>query len=224
MTYNLIDDYEHWQYTPVIPKLYWDAYSAEERIKRICLMLDKIRAYTDTAVDNFNQLSTDLADKMNKQSARMDEINAEMVGVEKLIKEMALATMSYDPTRGATVTSVTAMRSLLRNADYFGVTVKEWAEKPMTVTNGTTTNTQTVTPAAMENLANGQYPTCQQIAMLGNVILYRDTVPRTMPLPANTVYTTTTMTPGDELADSDGNLTVNDLSRGVIRQRFFKQG
>lgn len=36
------------QYTPVIPKLYWDVYSQEERIKAICNELDKICAYANT--------------------------------------------------------------------------------------------------------------------------------------------------------------------------------
>ena len=36
------------EYTPVIPKLYWDVYSQEERIKAICNELDKICAYANT--------------------------------------------------------------------------------------------------------------------------------------------------------------------------------
>lgn len=34
-------------FTPVIPKFYWDVYSQEERIKAICKELDKICAYAN---------------------------------------------------------------------------------------------------------------------------------------------------------------------------------
>lgn len=36
------------QYTPVIPKLYWDVYSQEERIKALCKEIDKLCAYANT--------------------------------------------------------------------------------------------------------------------------------------------------------------------------------
>lgn len=33
------------QYTPALPQFYWDVYSAEQRIKQICLEIDKIASY-----------------------------------------------------------------------------------------------------------------------------------------------------------------------------------
>ena len=33
------------RYTPVIPKMYWDVYSQEERIKRLCRDHDKLAHY-----------------------------------------------------------------------------------------------------------------------------------------------------------------------------------
>ena len=58
--------YAFTSYTPVIPKFYWDVYSQEERIKTICIHIDKIIAYANT-----------LGIQINKN---IDEI-------EKLVKE-----------------------------------------------------------------------------------------------------------------------------------------
>ena len=46
--------------TPVIPKLYWDVYSAEERIKRICCMLDKLADYVNSMAVEINDNTTDI--------------------------------------------------------------------------------------------------------------------------------------------------------------------
>jgi len=40
--YNAFTDF-----TPTLPKLYWDVYSQEERIKAICFAIDKIIKYAD---------------------------------------------------------------------------------------------------------------------------------------------------------------------------------
>lgn len=51
-------------YTPTVPKMYWDVYSQEERIKAICENIDKIVAYCNalgieinTSVDEIERLA-----------------------------------------------------------------------------------------------------------------------------------------------------------------------
>ena len=39
-------------FTPTIPKMYWDVHSQEQRIHRICDMLDKLICYADYLGDN----------------------------------------------------------------------------------------------------------------------------------------------------------------------------
>ena len=41
-------------FTPALPEFYWDVYSAEERIKEICLRLHKIVSYANMLADNIN--------------------------------------------------------------------------------------------------------------------------------------------------------------------------
>lgn len=40
------------EFTPTIPKMYWDVHSQEQRIHRICDMLDKLVCYADYLGDN----------------------------------------------------------------------------------------------------------------------------------------------------------------------------
>lgn len=54
------------QYTPVIPKLYWDVYSQEERIKAICEHIDKLVAYANTLGIQINT-NTEEIEKLAKE-------------------------------------------------------------------------------------------------------------------------------------------------------------
>lgn len=48
--------------TPVIPKMYWDVYSAEERIKNMCCMFDKIIDYINNLGIAINKTDVDVAE------------------------------------------------------------------------------------------------------------------------------------------------------------------
>ena len=50
-------------YTPTMPKLYWDVYSQEQRIKAICEALDKVVAYANKMADELN-ISEDELEKL----------------------------------------------------------------------------------------------------------------------------------------------------------------
>ena len=42
------------QFTPALPEFYWDVYSAEERIKKICMELHKLCEYANMLGENIN--------------------------------------------------------------------------------------------------------------------------------------------------------------------------
>lgn len=42
------------EFTPTVPKLYWDVYSQEERIKKLCCELTKLVAYSDAIAGQVN--------------------------------------------------------------------------------------------------------------------------------------------------------------------------
>lgn len=59
-------------YTPVIPKFYWDVYSQEERIKAICEYLWKTICFTENTADNF-QAVQDALDELEKEFQQFKE-------------------------------------------------------------------------------------------------------------------------------------------------------
>ncbi len=60
--------YSGWtQYTPVIPKLYWDVYSAEQRTKQLCLNFDKVEHYLDYVAETMNEWNIEFTDEMQKE-------------------------------------------------------------------------------------------------------------------------------------------------------------
>lgn len=59
-------------YTPVIPKFYWDVYSQEERIKAICEYLWKTICFTENTADNF-QAVQDALDKLEAEFEKFKE-------------------------------------------------------------------------------------------------------------------------------------------------------
>ena len=52
-------------FTPALPEFYWDVYSAEERIKEICLKLHKLVAYSNMLADNIN-IDHELIDELQE--------------------------------------------------------------------------------------------------------------------------------------------------------------
>lgn len=64
--------YSGWtQYTPVIPKLYWDVYSAEQRMKQLCMNFDKVEHYLDYIAGLMNEWNIEFSDEMQEELAEI---------------------------------------------------------------------------------------------------------------------------------------------------------
>ena len=67
MVYNSLPGYAGFtSFTPTIPKLYWDVYSQEERIKNICMELHKLCEYANAMNVNIN-LNHDMIELLQKE-------------------------------------------------------------------------------------------------------------------------------------------------------------
>ena len=65
-------------YTPVIPKLYWDEYSAEQRMKQLCMSFDKVEHYLDYIANLMNEWNIEFTTEMEKQFADLwNTVNGE---------------------------------------------------------------------------------------------------------------------------------------------------
>lgn len=64
--------YSGWtQFTPTIPKLYWNVYSQEQRIKELCMNYHKTQCYLDNVAETTNEWSAEFSDKLNEELTRM---------------------------------------------------------------------------------------------------------------------------------------------------------
>lgn len=64
--------YSGWtQFTPTIPKLYWDVYSQEQRIKELCENYWKSEQYLDFIAEITNQWGEDVANELNSEIEKM---------------------------------------------------------------------------------------------------------------------------------------------------------
>ena len=64
--------YSGWgQYTPVIPKLYWDVYSQEQRLKQLCMNFDKVEHYLDYVAKLMNEWNIEFTDEIEAELADM---------------------------------------------------------------------------------------------------------------------------------------------------------
>lgn len=70
--------------TPVIPQFYWNVYSAEQRIKQICLEIGRIQEYLNYFTAHYNKMSGYLNKRIDKLTAAM---YAEVERLDKAIEE-----------------------------------------------------------------------------------------------------------------------------------------
>lgn len=139
---QLIPPYWGWtSYTPVIPKLYWDVYSQEERIKRLCLEYDKLTHYASLIAESVNGISEQVeqtindfkqqvTEQLNAQNEAIAEqlaaqnakVESELAAMRKYIddkfNEFAQGTQTYDVTTGTYRPSYQAMRRLFQALSY----------------------------------------------------------------------------------------------------------
>lgn len=139
---QVIPPYWGWTaYTPVIPKLYWDVYSQEERIKRLCMEYDKLTHYASAIAEVVNDISDDVGEVIEQfkkditaqLAAQNEAITAQLAAQDaKVSKELAdmrayidmkfdqlaQGVLLYDITTGEYRHSNQAMRRLFQALSY----------------------------------------------------------------------------------------------------------
>ena len=128
-------------YTPVIPKLYWDVYSQEERIKRLCMEYDKLTHYASMLADEINKTNDNVDGKLNeikeyvdnevetittyvtealeKQSEYVDgELEKLRQYIDNKLEKYAEGTVTYDPTTGTYRPSIETNRRMMQALSY----------------------------------------------------------------------------------------------------------
>lgn len=121
---------------PVIPTLYYDVYSQEERIKALCCEIEKLTQYSNLLATTINNIETDVDQKLTDALAEVDKRIAQLKDeLVKLINEVVGTSMDWDVTTGTTAPTIQAHRNLYHWVTAHGMTIGEFnAAKPdMTV-------------------------------------------------------------------------------------------
>ena len=72
-------------FTPVVPELYWNVYSAEERVKALCMEWVKLTAYTQALADTVNEQYDDLKADIQE---RYDALDAAVQNIDDVVTDM----------------------------------------------------------------------------------------------------------------------------------------
>lgn len=121
---------------PLIPKLYWDVYSQEERIKKICCEIEKLAQYSNLLSETVNKIESDVAESIKENQTLVDKKLKELEEeLKNLINQVVGTSADYDVTVGAAVPTMQAHRNLYHWVTVHGMTVEEFngAKPDMTV-------------------------------------------------------------------------------------------
>lgn len=135
MIINEIPPFWGWtSYTPVIPKLYWDVYSQEERIKRLCKEYDKLAHYSSEIASTVNDIDstvkTELADTIAEVNASLKVLDENWT---KILNEITETDVSWNVQFGKSTSSVEAMRDMFNDVSIHSITVEELNALDITV-------------------------------------------------------------------------------------------
>lgn len=145
------------QYTPVIPKQYWDVYSQEQRIKWLCMEWDRIREYLDRLVGQQNDNNKEMGDNIQKVAEQLDKLQAVVDDLVNQMDDIDRTLPTYDPTQGKYNSSQDTNRNMYRELAVFGARTAQMA-------------TKTVAEAAEH--------TTLETAVVGNLTIFGDHTPR----------------------------------------------
>lgn len=86
--------YSGWtQFTPTIPKLYWNVYSQEQRIKELCMNYGKCEQYLDFIAKLTNDWNAEYTDEVQQ---KLDEFEALLeFGSESVINNWIASNLEY---------------------------------------------------------------------------------------------------------------------------------
>lgn len=122
------------EYTPVVPKVYWDVYSQEERIKRLCMGLDRVEKYCDYIADSINEALDYVDDALEKSlEETREELNAFKAELLDLIQQLKAGELQWNVQHGEFTGSVAAQRDMFNDVTVHSLSIEKLNELDMTV-------------------------------------------------------------------------------------------
>ena len=123
---NLVPFSGYTAWTPVIPKLYWDVYSAEQRLKAICERLSKSEQYMDYVADTVNDYAQNVDDVV---SAELEQAHIELLNLReeliKLILQIGEGSLDWNVQHGIYDSSINAMRDMFNDVTVHSIYISD---------------------------------------------------------------------------------------------------
>lgn len=118
------------QYTPALPEFYWDVYSSEQRIKQICLEIDKLQNYSNYLADKIKDISYVTPEEFAEYQNNIAKI---IDALKKQIIDLSISDLQWNVQHGEPTPSVEAQRDMFNDITVHAITVKKLGELDMTV-------------------------------------------------------------------------------------------
>lgn len=118
--------------TPALPAFYWDVYSSEQRIKEICLELDKLASYGTYLAETIGRIQ---AVSPEEFTAYQQEMRETIASLRTEIYELSVGVMSWNVQHGKFTSSTQAQRDMFNDLTVHAITVKKLNSLEMTVSD-----------------------------------------------------------------------------------------
>lgn len=118
--------------TPALPAFYWDVYSSEQRIKEICLELDKLASYGTYLAETIDRIQ---AVSPEEFTAYQQDMRKTIASLRTEIYELSVGVMSWNVQHGKFTSSTQAQRDMFNDLAVHAITVKELNSLEMTVSD-----------------------------------------------------------------------------------------
>ena len=116
--------------TPALPAFYWDVYSSEQRIKEMCLELDKLASYGTYLAETIDRIQ---AVSPEEFAAYQQEMRETIASLRTEIYELSVGVMSWNVQHGKFTSSTQAQRDMFNDLSVHAITVKKLNSLEMTV-------------------------------------------------------------------------------------------
>ena len=117
-------------FTPVLPAFYYDVYSSEQRIKAICLEIDKLQEYADYLSGKISDLNVVSPDELSEATQKLEDEIAEL---KSEIANLAIGVLQWDVQQGDYRSSSEAQRDMFNDLAVHAITVSTLNSLDMTV-------------------------------------------------------------------------------------------
>ena len=118
--------------TPALPAFYWDVYSSEQRIKEMCLELDKLASYGTYLAETIDRIQ---AVSPEEFATYQQEMRETIASLRTEIYELSVGVMSWNVQHGKFTSSTQAQRDMFNDLAVHAIIVKKLNSLEMTVSD-----------------------------------------------------------------------------------------